>query len=263
MKVIDVMPVAVSAVTPIAKSTATHHPRRRQAGLSRLSVVAGVALLALVGWRLVGHVHARTELASQTQALAQLSVSVVRPSPGGAVEEMVLPGTLKAWAEAPIYARTGGYLKRWLVDIGQPVKAGQLLAEIDTPEVEQQLRQAEADLATIQVNAQLAHNTAERYRLLMGSKAVSQQDADDRIGDAQAKQAAVSSAQANVQRLRELRGFARVLAPFDGGHAVVAAHHRRTDAAVKARQVGQHLRLAAAVACAGGGGHRQRGQIAQ
>ncbi len=188
----------------------------RQAGLSLVAVLLIVVVAGLVGWRLITRVQAQAALREQTRQLAQPSVLVVTPGKKSAPDELTLPGTVQAWADAPIYARTGGYLKRWLVDIGHPVKAGQLLAEIDAPEVDQQLRQAEADLATIEATSQVAQSTAARYKQLLATQSVAVQDAEDKIGDARAKQAAVASAKANVQRLREIQGFKNVVAPFDG-----------------------------------------------
>jgi RND family efflux transporter MFP subunit len=187
----------------------------RQTGVSKPVLLTLVAVAAVVGWRLVGRVQAQGALREQTSQLAQPTVSFVTPRPGSA-EDLPLPGSVQAWADAPIYARTGGYLKRWLVDIGQPVKAGQLLAEIDAPEVDQQLRQAEADLAAAEVNLSNAQRTAERYKQLLASQSVAPQEAEDKIGDAQAKQAAAAAQRANVQRLREIAGFKRMVAPFDG-----------------------------------------------
>jgi RND family efflux transporter MFP subunit len=129
---------------------------------------------------------------------------------------LVLPGTVQAYIEAPIYARTNGYLKTWSVDIGSTVKKGQLLAEIDTPEVDQQLAQAIADLATARANQALASTTNTRWKELLATESVSKQDADEKAGDAAAKIAIVESAAANVARLRQLESFKRVVAPFDG-----------------------------------------------
>ena len=188
---------------------------RQVQGVSLPLVLALAVVVAVVAWRLVGRVQAADSLAERTQEQALPTVSVTHPLAARA-EALVLPATVQAWEEAPIYARTGGYLKRWLVDIGQPVKAGALLAEIDAPEVDQQLRQAQADLATAQANNRLAQSTAKRYRQLLQSDSVAPQDAEDRFGDAQAKAAAENSALANVQRLQELVRFERVVAPFDG-----------------------------------------------
>ena len=128
----------------------------------------------------------------------------------------MLPGTIQAFSDAPIYARTNGYLKQWYVDIGARVQAGQLLAEIDTPELDQQLQQARADLATAQANARLAQTTAERYRDLIKSDSVSRQDLDNANGNLEAREAAVESSRANVKRLEQLQSFRRIEAPFDG-----------------------------------------------
>jgi RND family efflux transporter MFP subunit len=201
-----------------------HQTASRSAGLSVPVLLTAVVLLSLVGWRLVTRVQAQTALREDTQAASVLAVLTTTPSKGQATEDLVLPGNVQAWSDAPIYARTSGYLKRRLVDIGDAVKAGQVLAEIDAPEVDQQLRQAEADLSVSEATSKVAQSTAERYKQLLATKSVAPQDAEDRIGDGLAKTAAVASARANVQRLRDLQNFARVTAPFDG---VVTA--RNTD----------------------------------
>ncbi|HEX8783278.1 MAG TPA: efflux RND transporter periplasmic adaptor subunit, partial [Steroidobacteraceae bacterium] len=144
------------------------------------------------------------------------TVITAKPHQGPAADALVLPGSVQAYYEAPIYARTAGYLKAWFTDIGTPVKKGQLLAEIEAPEVDQQLRQAEADLGTARANYELARSTNERWQGLLATESVSQQDADQRAGDAAAKSAAQMSAAANVARLREMEGFKRVVAPFAG-----------------------------------------------
>ena len=141
-----------------------------------------------------------------------------------AAAEIILPGNIQAFTDSPIYARTNGYLKKWYVDIGAHVKAGQLLAEIETPEVDQQLDQARADLNTAQANYQLSEITATRYQDLLKTDSVSKQDVDNAIGDFAAKKAMVASAQSNVKRLEELQSFEKIYAPFDG---VITA--RNTD----------------------------------
>jgi RND family efflux transporter MFP subunit len=145
----------------------------------------------------------------------------------------VLPGSVQAFIEAPIYARTNGYLKAWYTDIGSPVKKGQLLAEIDTPEVDQQLSQAQADLDTARANETLSRSTNKRWQGLLATESVSQQDAEEKAGDAAAKTAAVASAAANVARLRDLESFKRVVAPFDG---VVTARNTDIGALINAGQ---------------------------
>jgi multidrug efflux system membrane fusion protein len=163
-------------------------------------------------------------LREATEAQAVVTVATVNPQPLTGAADLILPGNLQANYEAPIYARTSGYLKRWLVDIGAPVKAGQLLGEIEAPELDSQLRQAQADLVTAEANQKIANVTADRWRNLRNSDSVSKQEADEKISIAASNDAQVQAARANVQRLRELSGFERITAPFDG---VVTA--RNTD----------------------------------
>jgi RND family efflux transporter MFP subunit len=161
-------------------------------------------------------VDAATALKQQSLKMAIPTVSVIHSKLGGNVEEVVLPGNAQAYVATPIYARTNGYLKSWNFDIGTHVKAGQLLAVIETPEVDSQLDQASADLATAQANYDLARTTAARYQTLFKTDSVAKQDVDDRIGDLQAKKAMLDSAAFNVRRLQETQRFQRVYAPFDG-----------------------------------------------
>ena len=155
-------------------------------------------------------------LAKQTERMAVPMVAVVHATPLSGESELVLPGNIQSYVESPIYARTNGYLKKWYKDIGSHVAKGELLAEIDTPEVDAQLAQARADLSTSQANVKLAGITAQRYQELLQSDAVSKQDVDNYNGDYAAKQAMVQSAAANLQRLEELESFKRVYAPFAG-----------------------------------------------
>jgi len=143
-------------------------------------------------------------------------VSVIRATPIDTDSEMVLPGTLKPEVESPLYARTNGYLKKWYKDIGSHVEKGDILAEIDTPEIDQQLAQARADLVTAQANLNLSTLTATRYQDLIKSDSVSRQDLDNANGDLAARRAMVQSADANVKRLEEMESFKRVYAPFKG-----------------------------------------------
>jgi len=185
----------------------------------RLRLYAWIAVaiaIVLAAWGLLSRVSARNELSQQTAIVAATTVVTVKPTVAPGSETLVLPGGLQAYYEAPIYARTNGYLRAWYTDIGTPVKKGQLLAEIDSPEVDQQLSQAQADLATGEANYQLAKTTDVRWQGLLATESVSKQDADQRAGDAAAKKAAVQSAAANVARLRDMESFKRVLAPFDG-----------------------------------------------
>ena len=155
-------------------------------------------------------------LAQQTEQMAVPYVSVIHATPIDADSDMVLPGTLKPYVESPLYARTNGYLKKWYKDIGSHVQKGELLAEIDTPEIDQQLAQSRADLVTAQANLSLSSLTATRYQDLIKTDSVSRQDLDNANGDLAAKRAMVQSADANVKRLEELESFKRVYAPFTG-----------------------------------------------
>ena len=155
-------------------------------------------------------------LASNTEALAVPTVAVIHPTAEPGDENLVLPGTLQAYVESPIYARTNGYLQQWYHDIGSRVATGELLADIDTPEVDQQLSQARADLNTAQANASLSQITASRYSELLKTDGVSKQEVDNANGDLEAKRATVESFQANVRRLEELESFKHVYAPFSG-----------------------------------------------
>jgi RND family efflux transporter MFP subunit len=172
--------------------------------------------VVLAIWGVVSRVRGRDRIGQETAQEAIPVVMVQKPDRSPATNELVLPGDVTAFIEAPIYARTSGYLKRWYTDIGTAVKKGQLLAEIETPEVDQQLRQANADLETALANARIAATTDVRWRGLLANKAVSPQDADTRAANAEATKGAADSAQANVRRLEELESFKRVVAPFDG-----------------------------------------------
>ncbi|HEX5431277.1 MAG TPA: efflux RND transporter periplasmic adaptor subunit [Bryobacteraceae bacterium] len=186
------------------------------AGVS-VAVLAGAAALAFsIHSGIHSRVEANTALAKETEDSAIPRVSVEHPQAVSSAQEIVLPGNAQAFVDAPIYARTSGYLKKWYVDLGARVKAGQLLAEIDSPEVDQQLAQARANLATAQANLRLAKVTAQRYQALLSTESVAKQDVDEKIGDRDAKQAAVDAASANVKRLSEQQSFEKILAPFDG-----------------------------------------------
>ena len=195
---------------------------------------AAVVLVMLLSvWGILSRLSARNALDREAREAAIPTVLTTKPRSGPAADTLVLPGSVQAYYEAPIYARTSGYLKTWHTDIGAAVKKGQQLAEIETPEVDQQLRQAEADLGTARANYELARSTNERWQGLLATESVSQQDADQRAGDAAAKAAAQASASANVARLRELEGFKRVVAPFDG---VVTQRNTDVGALINAGQ---------------------------
>jgi RND family efflux transporter MFP subunit len=210
-------PEAGSTLAPSATKSGA-----RQLGWTGAALGAA-ALVVLIWSGLTAH-HASAKLNESMQAAVLITVATTQPAAQSQLGELILPGNLQANYEAPIYARTSGYLKRWFVDIGTPVKAGRLLAEIESPEVDQQLRQAQADLATAEANQKIAGLTAERWRNLRASDSVSKQEADEKISLAVSGDAQMQAARANVQRLRELSGFEKVVAPFDG---VVTA--RNTD----------------------------------
>lgn len=187
---------------------------------SRGPLIGGIAFiiiaLALAFWGVNSRTRALAVVANETRALAIPTVEVISPTLGAPREEIVLPGAIQPFSDAPIYARTDGYVRKWYVDIGTRVKAGQLLADIDTPEVDRQLDQARADLSTAEANMRLAQTTAERYRELMKTDSVSHQDLDNANGAFEARQAAVEAARANVKRLDQLHDFGRIEAPFAG-----------------------------------------------
>jgi RND family efflux transporter MFP subunit len=192
-----------------------------QKPISGARALVGVALVLLVaaglaGYGLISRRHADTVLAEHTTEMAPPSVIAAIPRQGAPVDTYVLPGNVTAFTDSPIYARTSGYLTKWYFDIGARVNKGALLAEISTPELDRQLEQAESDLNTAEANANIAHIQADRYTGLVQSDAVSKQDTDTFVNQAAATAAAVKSAQANVQRLKELQSFERVYAPFDG-----------------------------------------------
>jgi RND family efflux transporter MFP subunit len=199
---------------------------RRELGrrVKRYALILAVIAVVLAVWGIASRMIARSELRKRTATDAVPTVVTARPQLSDAGNELVLPGIVQAYMESPIYARTNGYVKSWKTDIGAHVHKGDLLAEIETPEVDRQLGQAQADLATAEANLALSNITNERWQGLLKTQAVSKQDADDRAGDAAAKAATAESARQNVKRLSDLESFKRVLAPFDG---VVTA--RNTD----------------------------------
>src|SRR5580693_8466649 len=176
-----------------------------------------VIVLVVVGAFLMFQRRSQYEaLAKDTESLAVPTVAIIHPSAEPGDENLVLPSTLQPYVESPIYARTNGYLKKWYRDIGSRVSKGELLVDIDTPEVDQQLFQARADLATAQANVHLSDITAVRYGDLLKTDGVSKQEVDNAQGDLAAKRAIVQSAEANVRRLEELESFKHIYAPFAG-----------------------------------------------
>ena len=185
------------------------------------SALLGVAVVAgLLGLGIYSGVRTRSAadatLRQTTAEAAGPVVNVVSPASTGSTQEILLPGTTQAFTDAPIFARTNGYVKRWYFDIGAHVKQGQLLAEIETPEVDQQLQQARADLETARANLRQAQITADRWRALLESDSVSKQETDVAVSALSAMKATVDSNIANVGRLEQLQAFEKIFAPFDG-----------------------------------------------
>jgi RND family efflux transporter MFP subunit len=174
--------------------------------------VAAVVLFIGITFRIIAGIH----LWRNTEKDAVLKVAVIKADNEPATEELVLPGNVLAWHDSIIYARTNGYVKKWDVDIGAHVKTGDLLAEIESPEIDAQLRQAEADLITAQANNSLAQTTAVRWKKLLVTDSVSKQETDEKIQGAAGTAALVNASKANVDHLRELVSFEKVLAPYDG-----------------------------------------------
>jgi RND family efflux transporter MFP subunit len=201
--------------------------------IRRYAIVGLLVAIALGVWGEVSRVIARSELAKENIEAAIPTVATVTAEPSSAGELLVLPGAVQAFMEAPIYARTNGYLKSWNSDIGTTVAKGQVLAQIESPEVDQQLTQAQAELATARANEALSNSTNVRWQGLLATQSVSKQDADEKSGDAAAKKAAADSAAANVARLRELESFKRVVAPFGG---VITARNTDVGALINAGQ---------------------------
>ncbi len=187
-------------------------------------LVIVIAVVLVVIWGISSRRKADAQLSQETRDLAIPTVSVIHPKLGAPQQEIVIPGDMQPYTDAPIFARTNGYLKKWYVDIGGNVKSGQLLAEIDSPEVDQQLVAARADVSTAQANLNLAELTATRYKDLLKTDSVAQQDVDNANGNYEARKTTVEAAQANVKRLQDLQAFEKVYAPFDG---VITA--RNTD----------------------------------
>ena len=182
-----------------------------------LILILSVIVLVIIGAFTLFQRRAQYQaLANETEKLAVPTVSVIHPTTEPGQEDLALPSTLQAYVESPIYARTTGYLKKWYHDIGTRVRQGELLADIDTPEVDQQLSQARADLGTSQANEDLSKITANRYQDLIKTDGVSKQEVDNAAGDYAAKKANVQSSEANVRRLEELESFKHIYAPFSG-----------------------------------------------
>jgi RND family efflux transporter MFP subunit len=195
-------------------------PRKRWLGLA----IALIVIAALLGSGIWSRVRARTTLNAETARMAVPAVSVVSPKQTTPAEEIILPGNVQPFITSPIYSRTNGYLRKWYFDIGAHVRQGQLLAVVDTPEVDQQLQQSLSNLNTAKANLTLAEITKNRYQGLLTKNAVSQQDVDNAVGTYNANRAIVDANQANVKQLQALQSFEKIYAPFDG---VITA--RNTD----------------------------------
>jgi RND family efflux transporter MFP subunit len=209
-----------------------------------LTLIAVLAVVALLAFGVIRGINTRIKAAAsvkqETIDMSVPTVSVVHPKRGALKDEIVLPGNIQAFIVSPIYARIDGYLKKWYVDIGGHVKSGQLLAEIEAPEVDKQLDQSRADLATAEANLSLSQSTMARWQELLRKDAVAKQETDDRIGDFQAKKAMVDSGRANVKRLEDLVSFEKVYAPFDG---VITARNTDIGALINAGNGGASQQL--------------------
>jgi RND family efflux transporter MFP subunit len=197
-------------------------PRRK--GWVVVLVIVLIAIVGVLAWGIWSRVSDQETLKAETAQVAITSVSVISPKLTAPAQELVLPGNIQPFITSPIYARTNGYLKKWYFDIGTHVKQGQLLAVIETPEVDQQLQQARSNLLTAQANLELASITKTRYQGLLKSNAVSQQDADNAVGTYNANKAIVEADKASVEEYAALVSFEKIYAPFDG---VITA--RNTD----------------------------------
>jgi RND family efflux transporter MFP subunit len=215
---------------PEADPTQTPQPAAKATGQrsrTRMLITAAVVCL-MVGILIRSGIHSRLQaesvLARTTHESAIQSVSIIHPKTGSDAQEIALPGNTQAFTDTPIYARTSGYLKKWYVDIGAHVSRGELLAEIETPELDQQLEQAQAELKNAQANLELAQITAARWKHLLETDSVSKQETDQAVSDLNSRQALVASNEANVRRLQQLQSYEKIYAPFDG---VITA--RNTD----------------------------------
>jgi RND family efflux transporter MFP subunit len=209
---------------PASRTAGFVSRRRRHGSAWLLAAIAAVLVAAVIYTGIHSRAAAESQLKQQTAEAAIPTVAVVFPKEGAPTDEIVLPGVTQAFTDAPIYARTNGYLKQWYFDIGAHVKKDQLLAVIDTPEVDQQLQQARADLDTAQANVAIAKITADRWQGLVSDGSVSQQETDQANINLKATHAIMESNAANVRRLEQLQSFEKVYAPFDG---IITA--RRTD----------------------------------
>jgi len=197
--------------------------------------VGAILAICLVAYAVFDGIHSRVEAKAELHQIAlnsaTPSVNVVLPKGGAEAEEIDLPGNTQAFTDTPIYARTSGYIRHWYVDIGARVKQGQLLAVVETPELDQQLRQARANLKNAEANQQIADITATRWQNLLKTDSVSHQEADQAVSDLHSKEALVDSNRANVDRLEQLQSFERIIAPVNG---VITARNTDIGALIQA-----------------------------
>jgi RND family efflux transporter MFP subunit len=198
-----------------AKLTVVESPRRSKRGWMAAAVIL-LVFAGIVAYGIFSRLRHGAVVQADTAQMALPAVSIVSPQRSAPSEEIILPGNVQPFVSAPIYARTNGYVKRWYADIGAHVRKGQLLAEIETPEVDQQLQQSRSNLATAQANLKLAEITKNRYQGLLATHAVAQQDVDNAVGTYNANQTIVEADQANVRQLETLQSFEKIYAPFDG-----------------------------------------------
>ncbi len=191
-------------------------PAENPVGLRATGVIVALVLLLAIAYGLYLRSVSEKQLVVATAEAAIPTVNVVHPAAGSDDGDLALPGNVQAFTDTPIYSRTNGYLKKWYFDIGAHVRKGQLLAVIETPEIDQQLNQSRAELDRMQADAQLAHVTSNRWQELLARHAVSQQEADQARSNYIAAQAAVDASEANVRRLEQLQSYERIVAPFDG-----------------------------------------------
>jgi len=202
--------------------TPLHHPL--PGNLKSIALIVIVVAVVVVIWGVSSRHKDMVALTTLVNEQSTPMVKVIQPVNTSAEQTLMLPGTLQAYNSASVYARVTGYLRHWAVDIGAPVKSGQLLADIETPELDQQLKQSEANLETALANERLTAITNKRWKNLLSTDSVSQQEADEKNGDNEAKKALVNAAKADVDRLRALEAFKRITAPFDG-----VVTERKTD----------------------------------
>lgn len=218
-------------VVPPHPDPVKEHRVESPGGSKVLPILFAVALLVAIIYGLRSRSSSEKKLEHATEEAAVMSVHLVHPTIGAASQDLVLPGNVQAFTDTPIYSRTNGYLKKWYFDIGAHIRKGQLLAEIETPEIDQQLQQSRAELERIQANMELAGVTSNRWQSLLAKHAVSQQEADQARSNYIAAQAAVDASKANVRRLEQLQSYERIVAPFDG---IITARNTDTGDLIEA-----------------------------